>query len=72
MRRFAETGAPTHEIAAWSGHKTLKMVDHYTVDFNRAKLAEDLGARVERSRSVPGELTNMGTTDLQTSSKSRA
>jgi integrase len=72
MRRIAEMGASAHQLMSWSGHKTLAMIAHYTDSVDRAKLADDTAQLIERSRSVPGKLTNTRTPDLQTSKKSRA
>ncbi|MDX1781769.1 MAG: tyrosine-type recombinase/integrase, partial [Thalassovita sp.] len=38
MIRNAEAGATTHEVAAWSGHESLKEVEHYTRGVNRKNL----------------------------------
>lgn len=46
-RIMAENGATTHMIAAWTGHKTLSEVDHYSSTANRANLADD-AAKLER------------------------
>jgi integrase len=72
MRRIAEMGASAHQLMSWSGHKTLAMVAHYTDSVDRKKLADDTAQLIDRSRSVPENFTNTWTTDLQTSSKSRA
>ncbi len=39
-RRLAEAGATVHQIAAVTGHSTLKEVDRYTRDAGRAGLAD--------------------------------
>lgn len=39
MRRLAEAGATAHQIAAISGHKTLKEVERYTKAADQKKLA---------------------------------
>jgi site-specific recombinase XerD len=39
MRRMAEMGFSTHQIAAWSGHKTLREIEHYTKAAAQKKLA---------------------------------
>jgi integrase len=76
MRRIAEKGASAHMLMSWSGHKTLQMVQHYTDDFDRTKLADETLELMRpvgtRSRSVPEALTNTGTPDLQTPKKTRA
>ncbi|MCB1335968.1 MAG: tyrosine-type recombinase/integrase [Maritimibacter sp.] len=38
MIRNAECGATSHEIAAWSGHESIKEVEHYTRGVNRKNL----------------------------------
>ena len=49
MRRLAERGATTKEIASVSGHKTLKEVERYTVAADQARLARAAMAREEQS-----------------------
>lgn len=39
-RRLAEAGCTPHQIAAVTGHKTLKEVERYTQEANREQLAE--------------------------------
>jgi hypothetical protein len=39
MRRLAEAGHTTHELMGISGHKTLAMVELYTAEADRKKLA---------------------------------
>ena len=39
MRRLAERGATTKQIASVSGHKTLKEVERYTAAADQARLA---------------------------------
>ncbi|MCO8145840.1 site-specific integrase [Rhodovulum tesquicola] len=38
MILHAERGATTHQIAAWSGHESLKEVERYTRRVNRRRL----------------------------------
>jgi enterobacteria phage integrase len=45
MRRLAERGASTKEIASVSGHKTLKEVERYTLAADQARLARAAMAR---------------------------
>jgi hypothetical protein len=40
MRRLAESGATGYELMAISGHQKLAMVEHYTADADRKKLAD--------------------------------
>jgi integrase len=37
--RKANEGCPPHEIAAWSGHKSLSEVEGYTKSFDQKRLA---------------------------------
>jgi integrase len=39
-RRGAEAGWTVHQIASWSGHKTLKEVERYTKAADQKRLAE--------------------------------
>jgi integrase len=43
--RRADAGCSLHEIAAWSGHKTLKEVERYTKSANQKRLAVQAMAR---------------------------
>jgi integrase len=45
MRRFAEAGCSVHEIAAFSGHKTLSEIAHYTRTVEQAALAREAMAK---------------------------
>jgi integrase len=45
LTRLADAGCSVHEIAAISGHKSLKEVQHYTEKADQARLAK---AAVER------------------------
>lgn len=47
-RRLAEAGCTTHQIAAITGHGTLKEVERYTREANRANLAEDAMRKLRR------------------------
>ena len=49
MRRLAERGATTKEIASVSGHKTLKEVERYTKAADQARLARAAMAREEQT-----------------------
>ena len=44
-RRLAEAGCTVHEIAAISGHATLKEVERYTKAADQARLAQAAMAR---------------------------
>jgi integrase len=45
-RRLAEAGCSTHEIAAITGHKTLKEVERYTKSAEQARLARQAMAKL--------------------------
>jgi enterobacteria phage integrase len=57
MRRLAERGATTKEIASISGHKTLKEVERYTVAADQERLARNAMAREEQNDS--DEVSNL-------------
>ena len=44
--RLADAGCSAHEIAAWSGHMTLKEVERYTKSANQKRLAVQAMARI--------------------------
>jgi integrase len=58
-RRLAEAGCTAPEIAAWSGHLSLAMVQHYIVDADQAKMAEAAANKVatalENARTRSGK-----------------
>ena len=58
-RRLAEAGCTVHEIAAISGHKTLKEVERYTKAADQAKLARAGMERIgtESVKTVPVEVS---------------
>ncbi len=64
MRRLAEAQLTTHELMAISGHKTLAMVQHYTVEADAQRLAKTGMAKLGGQRKNEGftnpasELTN--------------
>jgi integrase len=66
LTRLADAGCTAHEIAAISGHRTLKEVEHYTRAHDQARLARaamERRAAAERigNESVkpePGEVSN--------------
>jgi len=45
-RRLIEHGCSTKEVAAWSGHKTLKEVERYTVAASQERLARSAAAKL--------------------------
>ncbi|QQX91304.1 tyrosine-type recombinase/integrase [Gluconobacter sphaericus] len=52
---LAEAGCSTHEIAAITGHKTLKMVEHYTRSADQRRMAAEAISRAETSFWKPEE-----------------
>jgi integrase len=50
-RRLAEAGCTAHEIAAWSGHRTLSEVAHYTRAVDQAAMARAAMIKVATSLS---------------------
>lgn len=50
MRRLAEAGRSSKQIAAVSGHKTLKEIERYTNDADQARLAEEAMSNMETVR----------------------
>jgi integrase len=61
MRRMAEAGCTVHEIVAWSGHKTLAQVAHYTRSVEQERLATEAMAktRTKLSKSA-GQIVKTG------------
>jgi integrase len=53
MTRFAEAGCSVHEIAAFSGHKTLSEIAHYTRSVEQAALARGAMAKARTKLSKP-------------------
>ena len=51
-RRLAEAGCTAHEIAAMTGHKSLREVEHYTRAADQARLAK---AAMAKTVLTPGE-----------------
>jgi len=60
MTRLAEAGCSVHEIAAFSGHKTLSEIAHYTRSVEQAALAREAmaKARTKLSKSVGTTVKN--------------
>jgi integrase/recombinase XerD len=50
-RRLAEHGCTPHEIAAITGHATLKEIERYTKDAERKRLAVSAMEKVKRGTS---------------------
>jgi integrase len=53
MTRFAEAGCSVHEIAAFSGHRTLAEIAHYTRSVEQAALADTAMAKARTKLSKP-------------------
>jgi integrase len=53
-RRLAEAGCTVHEIAAISGHQTLREVERYTKAADQAKLAQAAMARTKAAEQKQG------------------
>jgi integrase len=51
LTRLADLGSSTHEIAAVSGHKSLREVERYTATANQLRLARTAMARVPSEQS---------------------
>jgi hypothetical protein len=51
-RELAEAGCTAHQIAAISGHKSMRLVEHYTRAVDQAKLARNAMARI--ASGTPG------------------
>ncbi len=47
MRRLAEAGSTEKQIAAWSGHKTLREIERYTKAADQKRLARDATHKVK-------------------------
>jgi integrase len=52
-RRLAEAGCSAHEIAAITGHRTLKEIERYTKSADQARLARQAIARTKVTNSKP-------------------
>jgi integrase len=59
LTRLADARCTAHEIAAISGHKTLKEVERYTKGADQARLARAAMERIgnESVKSEPGEVS---------------
>jgi integrase len=51
MRRWAEAGGTAHELMAFSGHRTLSQVQHYTSAADKKRLADSGFAKMQRTKS---------------------
>jgi hypothetical protein len=68
MRRRAEAGNTSHELMAFSSHKTLSEVQRYTSAADKKRLA-DSGAAKMRGQSENNEVTNLEASSYKSSSK---
>jgi hypothetical protein len=50
MRRWAEAGGTAHELMAFSGHRTLSQVQHYTSAADKKRLADSGFAKMQRTK----------------------
>lgn len=50
MRRWAEAGSTAHELMAFSGHRTLSQVQHYTSAADKKRLADSGFAKMQRTK----------------------
>lgn len=46
---LADAGATTHQIGAWTGHESLKEIEHYTIEANRRKAVMGERERIHRN-----------------------
>jgi integrase len=60
MRRLAEHGASAKQIAAISGHKTLREVERYTAAADQRRLAQSAIAKLPK---LPNRVPNRGSKD---------
>jgi len=58
-RRLAEAGCTAPEIAAITGHKTLRLVQHYIDEADRVRLAAQAIDKVSGERAANGKVTNL-------------
>jgi integrase len=56
MTRFAEAGCSVHEIAAFSGHRTLSEVAHYTRSVEQAAMARAAETKLRTKLSKPANV----------------
>lgn len=50
MRRLAESGSTAHEIAAVSGHRSLKEIERYTAKVDQVQLAREAIGKLPRGK----------------------
>lgn len=49
-KALAEAGATAHQIAAWTGHKSLREVQHYTESADRRRAVQGAGSKRSRPK----------------------
>jgi integrase len=54
LTRLADAGKTVHQIAAVSGHKTLKEVERYTRTADQRRLAREIGEDSAESKRSTG------------------
>jgi hypothetical protein len=59
MRRRAEAGNTTHELMAFSGHKSMSMVELYTKAADKKRLAESGAAKMRSAQNTNTGYTNI-------------
>jgi integrase len=59
MRRRAEAGNTTHELMAFSGHRTLTEVQRYTTAADKKRLADSGQAKMQ-AQNENADVTNIG------------
>jgi integrase len=57
---LSDAGCSSHEIAAWSGHMTLREVERYTRGSNQPRLAASALAKVAAGRITNTQVANPG------------
>jgi hypothetical protein len=53
LTRLADAGCTVHQIAAVSGHKTLKEIEHYTKAADQRRLAREAMGRTMTATQQP-------------------
>ncbi|GBQ28091.1 hypothetical protein AA12717_2865 [Gluconacetobacter sacchari DSM 12717] len=63
-KRLAELGCSIHEIAAVTGHRSLKEVQRYTLGADQKRLAQSALARLQAA-DRKGEMSHLGENAVQ-------
>ena len=61
MRRRAEAGNTPHELMAFSGHRTISQVQHYTEAADKRRLADSGAAKMRERTKSDDNYTNTAT-----------